>query len=103
MSNVMWSSLVRRLVLIFGAALLLLGAVAPSAAIAAPTLVDSIEDEFFGQFNDERSARGLVPFERNQQLEATAIRWSSRMASGQDLRHSSDGLAEIIGYGGWSG
>jgi len=99
----MWSSLARRLVLIFGAALLLLGAVAPSTAMAAPTLVDSIEDEFFGQFNDERSARGLAPFQRNQQLEATAIRWSSEMASGQGLQHSSEGLAEIIGYGGWSG
>ncbi len=102
----MWSSLqrfVRRACLAASASLVVLGVVATSPVSAADTTVDVLEREFLAQFNAERASRGIAPFELHDDLNGFAFRWSAQMAGSQDLEHSSDGRAEIVGYGPTSG
>ncbi|MGH1503966.1 MAG: DUF4214 domain-containing protein [Acidimicrobiales bacterium] len=59
--------------------------------------------EFLRQLNAERAARGIAPVEVRTDLVTASTEWSDRMATRVGLTHSSDGRAEIIGYGYRSG
>lgn len=90
---------------------LLVAAVAASSVVVSPTPVSAasasaeavLEEQFILQFNAERAARGAPPIRFDRSLQVASRRWSDTMANGNSLYHSSDGRAEIVGYGGWSG
>ena len=75
----------------------------PSAPTAAVSVEDVIEEQLLSQLNDERAARGLPALATNSSLENASRGWSDTMASSSSLHHSSDGRAEIIARGWWSG
>ena len=76
--------------------------VAPAQAETA-SAADVIEQQFLAQVNTERAARGLAPVSADKTLRQASERWSDSMASKQTLVHSTDGRAEIIARGYWSG
>ncbi|MEZ5341241.1 MAG: DUF4214 domain-containing protein [Acidimicrobiales bacterium] len=91
---------------LFVAALALLAvslfSIAPaSAANANATSV--LEQQLLSQINAERANRGIAPVTLTQSLNVASDNWSSTMASSQNLRHSTDGRAEIIARGFWTG
>lgn len=74
----------------------------PSAAASSST-TSAIEEQFLDQLNNERATRGLPVVLADNELESASARWSDRMAGSQTLVHSSDGRAEIIARGYWTG
>ncbi len=78
----------------------------PSASPASAASANAetvLEQQFLVQINAERAARGLAPMTNDPNLVAASRRWSDTMGSSNSLYHSSDGRAEIVGYGGRSG
>ena len=78
----------------------------PGAGVAGAASADAesvLEQQFMLQINAERAARGLEPMTNDPTLVTASRRWSDTMAGSNTLYHSSDGRAEIVGYGGRSG
>lgn len=89
-------------------ALLALAVVAGvAAAVPSPASAWSteqvLEAQVLQQLNGERAARGLKPLAADAGLENASQAWSNSMSGGQNLVHSSDGRAEIIARGWWTG
>ena len=76
---------------------------ATPADAASAGLEGIIEQQFILQINAERAARGVGPVSVQSDLTAASQRWSDQMGSSNTLYHSSDGRAEIVGYGYNSG
>ena len=74
----------------------------PAGAVGAD-LESVIEQQFILQINAERAARGVGPVSVQPDLTSASRSWSDQMGSSNTLAHSSDGRAEIVGYGGNSG
>ncbi len=76
---------------------------AAPAGAASQRLESILEQQFILQLNQERAARGIGDLTVNADLTAASRRWSDQMGSSNTLYHSSDGRAEIVGYGYNSG
>ncbi len=73
------------------------------ASAAGTSASDVIEQQFLSQINNERANRGLQPVVATASLEQASNQWSNSMASSNNLKHSTDGRAEIIARGYWTG
>jgi uncharacterized protein YkwD len=86
---------------------LLLLAVTGLGLVASPVSARSteevLEEQFLAQLNAERAARGAPAMQAEAVLGQASDVWSASMASRRSLNHSSDGRAEIIGRGWWTG
>jgi uncharacterized protein YkwD len=70
---------------------------------AAETTEDVLAAQILAQLNTERAARGVPSLQVDSNLESPALAWSRRMADSGGLNHSTDGRAEIIARGWWTG
>lgn len=82
--------------------------VTPFAASSVPTASASeleavLSSEFFSQINAERARRGIAPVTLRDDLTVASLNWTDAMANSNTLSHSTDGRAEIVGYGSRSG
>ncbi len=74
-----------------------------SSPVSASSTEDVLEVQLLQQMNAERAARGVAPLATDGGLANASQSWSNRMSSMQVLQHSSDGRAEIIARGWWTG
>ncbi len=77
--------------------------VAPPSASAASTTEQVLERQLLEQLNQERAARGVGPVSVNNDLVDASRHWSGWMSDRSSLQHSTDGRAEIIARGWWTG
>ncbi len=76
---------------------------APASASPMSTLESDLAQEFLGQLNAERGARGLAPLIVDSAITPDAAAWAASLVASQSLDHSGLPRAEIIGRGGRTG
>lgn len=93
----------RRPLFVAALALFVVSLLGVTPASAGTSATDVIEQQFLSQINNERATRGLPPVVATASLEQASNQWSSNMAASNNLKHSTDGRAEIIARGYWTG
>lgn len=70
-----------------------------TSPVSASAAEDTLRAELLAQLNHERAARGIGPVRHDSNIGAAADQWARVLVSAQNLRHSSDGRAEIVARG----